>query len=363
MKHHKGRWRILADDLTGALDSAAMFAGVAPVPVYLAPPADALEAAASPVQALATGTRDVLHGAMVSALQASLPWFTAPGYAAFKKVDSLLRGNSFAEVAWLLRHGGFDGVVFAPAYPAQGRFTRGGQHWVGTPHSQHPPSPEANGPSLLEVFALHGVVARLGHDLAEGGQGQVLIPDVTSDADLAALALQARQPHAERWLWCGSAGLAQALSAQPAPTAASAIQAGVTHVVTASRHPVLRGQLVTLQGLAAAGMHCADLASAEPLSAADAEDLLRQRTRQLVDTLPRPDNLVVVGGDTLLALCRAAGVQSLLAGAGPRSGWGCARLQGGAWHGVTCYSRSGAFGAPDDLSALLALLAEKEPTP
>ncbi|MFZ4286112.1 four-carbon acid sugar kinase family protein [Variovorax sp. HJSM1_2] len=356
MTQHKGSWRILADDLTGALDSAAMFAGVAPVPVYLAPPDQALEAAASPVQALATGTRDVQHDAMVSALQSSLPWFTTPGHAAFKKVDSLLRGNSFAEVAWLLRHAGFEGVVFAPAYPAQGRFTRGGRHWVGTSQA---PSPEASSPSLLEVFALHGVVARLGHDLAAGGQGQVLIPDVNSDADLAALAAQAGQAHAQSWLWCGSAGLAQALSAQTRPGAAPAIQPGLTHVVTASRHPVLRAQL---QGLAAAGMHCADLASAEPLSASAAADLLRQRTRQLVATLPRPDNLVVVGGDTLLALCRAAGVQSLLAGAGPRSGWGCARLQGGAWHGVTCYSRSGAFGAPDDLSALLALLAEKEPT-
>ena len=65
---------------------------------------------------------------------------------------------------------------------------------------------------------------------------------------------------------------------------------------------------------------------------------------------------LVVGGDTLLGLCRAAGVQALLAQPAVRPGWGCARLQGGAWDGVPCYSRSGAFGGADDLLAMIRLL-------
>jgi uncharacterized protein YgbK (DUF1537 family) len=99
-----------------------------------------------------------------------------------------------------------------------------------------------------------------------------------------------------------------------------------------------------------------DLAEAQPLEPAEAQARLTQRMHTLVSTQPRPDALVVVGGDTLLALCRAAGVRSLQAGASPRAGWGRARLVGGLWDGLLCYSRSGAFGPPDDLRALLAAL-------
>lgn len=359
MSLHRPRWRILADDLTGALDTAAAFCGLGDVPVYLAPP----KAGTEPIQALATGTRDVAHETMARALQACLPWFAAPGHLAFKKVDSLLRGNSLAEVAWLLRHGGFDGVVFAPGFPAQGRFTRDGQHWVDKPQA---PGVPADAMQLPAAFASLGLEVCVGEPRVGLPAGGVLIPDVTSDAELAQLAGWAKSADAGRWLWCGSAGLAWALARQAgqAPVAAGRPGPGLTHLVTASRHPVLRSQLRTLD---AAGVHCADLASEQPLTADAAEAALREHTRRLVATLPRPDNLVVVGGDTLLALCHAAGVVGLQAGAGPRGGWGAARLQGGVWHGVTCYSRSGAFGAPDDLSALLATLTvastEKEHTP
>ena len=64
----------------------------------------------------------------------------------------------------------------------------------------------------------------------------------------------------------------------------------------------------------------------------------------------------MVGGDTLLGLCRASGAEGLLAHPSIRQGWGCARLMGGVWDGVPCYSRSGAFGAADDLVALFGAL-------
>lgn len=326
------RWRILADDLTCALDSAAAFTGAHEVPVFLQAPASA-----APIQAWATGSRDMPAATLPGVLQACLPWFTAPGTQAFKKVDSLLRGNSVAEAAWLLRHGGFDGVVFAPAYPAQGRLTQGGQHRAGNETID-----------LRAAFAAVGLTVRSG-DVPDA-QGGVLVPDVLTDADLDRLASHA----APRWLWCGSAGLAWALARQGqlAPGPSAAPTPGVTHTITASRHPVLRGQIGDID--------LYDLSHHRPLPASEAQTLLQQRTRALVRALPRPDNLVVVGGDTLLALCQAAGVHSLQACASPRSGWGRATLLGGPWHGVACYSRSGAFGAPDDLSALLATLTAKE---
>ena len=65
----------------------------------------------------------------------------------------------------------------------------------------------------------------------------------------------------------------------------------------------------------------------------------------------------MIGGDTLLALCQASGATHLQAFKSIRPGWGRARIEGGLWHGTTLLSRSGAFGAPDDIAALLAQLA------
>jgi uncharacterized protein YgbK (DUF1537 family) len=198
--------------------------------------------------------------------------------------------------------------------------------------------------------------------LQEGAQ--VVIPDLLSDADMDLLASLAHSPQAQSWLWCGSAGLAWALARQvvgATPVAAKRVPAssqvqGLTLVLTASRHPVLRAQL---QHLPAPGAQTVviDLAEAPPLEPAEAQARLTQRMHTLVATQPRPDALVVVGGDTLLALCRACGVRGLQAGASPRAGWGRARLEGGLWDGLLCYSRSGAFGPPDDLGALLAALS------
>ena len=354
-------WHILADDLTGALDSAAALANADDVPVFLDQPGQSGQL----VQIVATGTRDVPPAKLPALLTPSLDWLVASG-SAFKKIDSLLRGNTFAELAWLMRSGRFAGVVFAPAFPAQGRFTAQGHHWVAPPHQPHGPRAHEHAATLAQALADVGLGTRLPIRVQDSLQdaGKVVIPDVLSDQDLDQLADLAVQPQAQRWLWCGSAGLAWALARQdgvatPSGTGSEATTApptpaqGLTLVLTASRHPVLREQLRQLPPRMA-GTELLDLAEAQPLCPAEAQARLRQHMLTLVSKRPRPTILVVVGGDTLLALCRAADVRSLQASASPRAGWGRARLVGGLWDGLTCYSRSGAFGPPDDLRALLA---------
>jgi len=409
-----GPVRILADDLTGALDTAATFALHAAVPVRLDRPAAVDDAAVSVVS---TGTRDVPVRALASALAPCVRWLADAGIA-FKKVDSLLRGNALAEVAELLRAGGFERALFAPAFPAQGRRIVAGRLEVGptaaAPTARAAPRPHgvpagsagadplADAPAgsagtdpltdapaaagaaatpavaspgpgpLADAFAALGLVAAVGDEalaaLAEGGGPQVLVPDAATDADLdriVALALASRA----RLLWCGSAGLAQALvrhgergtTGAPAhapgtgaPSPAAAGPARPLLLVTATRHPVLRGQLARLgDDPAAAACTLADLADPEPLDPPAAAQRLAAGAARVVAAHPRPACVVVVGGDTLLALCRAAGVERLAAEPAPRPGWGAARLEGGAWSGVRCLTRSGAFGAPDDLVALL----------
>jgi len=354
-------WHVLADDLTGALDSAAAWADAGAVPVFL----DAPEASAQPVQVVATGTRDVPLASLPALLSPSLDWLVASG-STFKKIDSLLRGNTFAEIAWLMCSGRFAGVVFAPAFPAQGRFTAQGQHWVAPPHQPGGLRTHEYPGTLVQAFAEVGLTARIPlrvQDCLQEGS-QVVIPDLLSDADMDQLASLAHSRQAQSWLWCGSAGLAWALARQVADAAlatasrvpASSQVQGSTLLLTASRHPVLRAQWRQLPPPDAQTAFV-DLAEAQPLEPAEAQARLTQRMHTLVSTQPRPDALVVVGGDTLLALCRAAGVRSLQAGASPRAGWGRARLVGGLWDGLLCYSRSGAFGPPDDLRALLAALS------
>lgn len=355
-------WHILADDLTGALDCAAAWASAGDIQVFLDQPGKSEQR----VQVLATGTRDVPPASLPALLEHSLDWLDATG-SAFKKIDSLLRGNTFAEIAWLMRGGRFAGVVFVPAFPAQGRFTARGRHWVAPPHQPHGTRAHEYPCTLVQAFLNVGLIGHVPDRVQDSLQdaGRVLIPDILSDHDLDQLATLMVSPQAQRWLWCGSAGLAWALARQDAaaaPSGASGARTvqpvpaqGLALVLTASRHPVLREQLRRLPPIDER-TELLDLAEAQPLSATEAQARLTQRMHSVIATWPRPATLVVVGGDTLLALCRAAGVRSLQAGPSPRAGWGSARLVGGPWDGLTCYSRSGAFGPPDDLGALLAAL-------
>jgi len=302
-------------------------------------------------------------------------WFTS-GSLSFKKVDSLLRGNTFDEVAWLYRQGRFDAAVFAPAFPAQGRITRDDRQWIVRPGGER----EAVASPLRAAFGKSGLQA-----CAQQGEGvAVWIPEVVADDDLDRVVLEGESRNASV-MWVGSAGLGNALArrfglsprsgmAQPLP-----VDVGPTVVISASFQPVFREQWALLRsaravravaeagdaaqiteaiGRARAGDHEVwfELSPRETVSPAQAKNLLKTNTEMLVAQLPKPGQLVVVGGDTLLGLCRASGAAGLLAHPSIRPGWGCARLMGGAWDGVPCYSRSGAFGTADDLVALYGAL-------
>ena len=150
--------RILADDLTGALDSAAAFDCA--IPVFIDhPPKDVDTQPGVPISIVATPTRDVPPETLPSHLQPVLAWLKS-GDIAFKKVDSLLRGNTFAEVAWLIESGGFASTIFAPAFPAQGRVTIDDQQWViDTANPSGPRTPAAQ--AFTKAFAALGCKANI----------------------------------------------------------------------------------------------------------------------------------------------------------------------------------------------------------
>lgn len=374
--------RILADDLTGALDTAAAFAGNAPVYIDRPPTGDGdAGGLGDPVSVVATPTRDVAVEALPEYLAPVAGWFTSGGLA-FKKVDSLLRGNTFEEVAWLFRHAGFKRVVFAPAFPAQGRITSGDRQWIVRPGRE----PEAVAEPLMGAFARLGLRSDTAAEEVVEKAADVWIPEIATDADLDRVVQQAQSLEGPI-LWVGSAGLGNALARRfgLSPQSDSAVPlakgAGPTVLVSASFQPVFREQWALLRAsrtvqavaeagdvaqigrvvdLARAGADEAwfDLSPRETVSPEQAMACLGANTAVLVEHLPKPGQLVVVGGDTLLGLCRASGAAGLLAHPSIRAGWGCARLMGGAWDGVPCYSRSGAFGTADDLVALYGVLSQ-----
>ena len=182
------RAAVIADDLTGAADAGAQLAragyrtGVAfwGAPVPPAPDLDAV--------VVDTDSRELAPAeAAERAAAAAGALSRAP--LLLKKVDSTLRGPIGPEVRAALQASGRARVVFAPAFPALGRITRGGVQYV-------------DGQPLT--------------DLRQLVSDPCVVADAEEQDDLVALVHAVADP--EQVLWVGSAGLAGALgTVHPGP--------------------------------------------------------------------------------------------------------------------------------------------------
>ena len=367
--------RLLADDLTGALDTAAEFVGIAgPVPVFWGVQApDALP----PSAALDTGTREATAADAVAAAEASVPALRGSDLA-YKKLDSLLRGHTLLEAAACFRTGGWTHGVFAPAFPYQGRVTRGGRQFARRPGGGWAPV----GVDLAAAFAAQGVLARAGRLDAPLLKGLTIF-DAESDADLVRIAALGRAV-TEPVLWCGSGGLARALagdaagppsavlhppvlglfgSDQPA-TARQLAACGDAAVLLPDAGPA--GAALLRARLAEFGVAMASLDLPSGLERATAARRIAEGFGRLLRAVPRPGTLVVAGGETLKAVCLALEARCLEAVGQVAPGVPRSFLRGGAWDGVAVVSKSGAFGGDAlwrDLLAGNGLLNGSDRTP
>ena len=334
------RFRLLADDLSGALDSAAAFA---PLPILWRPDP------ALPAAALDSGTRD----AAPSAVHAALMPFAADlagADLAIKKLDSALRGHPAPEIAACLA--GFDHAVIAPAFPVQGRITRAARqlvHGIDT------------GIDLSADLAALGVPIRLRRpgDAAPAG---VSLWDAASDAELAMVAA-AGCALPGRVLWCGSAGLAGVLAGPASP--ALPRPPGPVLALIGTDHPATRLQLdgclvrpatdaAAVAALLTSGRGVAVVPGLPPgLSRPEAATAIAARFAALLPRLPRPGTLLATGGETLRGLVRALGATHLHVLGQLAPGVPVSVLAGGAWDGLPVISKSGGFGGPALLADLL----------
>ena len=195
------RVQIVADDLTGALDTAAPLVALAgPLPVYwhrarAGAGSFALDTESRDLDAPGADWLDALSGADL----------------AYKKINSLLRGNTAREVAACLAGGRFRSAVIAPAFPAQQRITTGGrQYWRADATLPW----QAVACDLATELRRGCATLRLAPAAeAVAGSGCFLC-DAADEHDLAALVDAGRRLEPPV-LWCGSAGLARALAGAP----------------------------------------------------------------------------------------------------------------------------------------------------
>jgi len=356
---------VLADDLTGALDSAAPFATrCSPVTVVsLGPKPKKCEKFAIDME-----SRDLAQDAAMDKMTSLLPEL-GTCRVAFKKIDSLMRGCTFAELRACCESKLFGTVVIAPAFPQQGRITKGGRQFAvdargAWNHAGGVIAEElGNGRARTRLVARHG-------ELEGGG---VAICDAESYGDLQRI-VSARAQLDGPVLWCGSAGLARELSKnqdaifRPKGQRRLAI-VGSRHPETLAQvdyfrtlHPEAVTMIRTASDVVAAikhidfNLHRRGLALAQ--LAPEIEDSgrachLHHLFFEKLKGLPLPDLVTVAGGDTLYRLTQTMQMTELSVVGEWTPGVAVSIPRDGHWAGIFIVSKSGAFGRSDFLRSLL----------
>jgi len=360
--------RILADDLTGALDTAACFCGDAgPFAVVW----DMQSVSPDKSLAYSSESRDLSEDEARKRAQAGAAILRADTAISFKKIDSLLRGHVAAELAAVLSGNGFDRVVLAPAFPGLGRVTRQGRQWVRYAAGETPQLLETD---LACDLARYGLAVQCGPAASPATTAPAIwLPDAQSDGDLQRI-VEAGQSSGGRVLWCGTAGLAAALAKRTvkiAPWPANRLL-----IVCGTNHPVALTQMQSLRELddsgvitckpggeqaaadainrrLRAGSWAAFMPHLPMLSPAQARRDIHAMLARLLPRLDKPDALFAMGGETLHACCDALAARALVVHGLFEAGLPVSAMRGGAWDSVATFSKSGAFGGARALVGLV----------
>lgn len=230
---------IIADDLTGANDTALQFHQKgASTKILLDSECTPKIKAGTEVWALSSESRNVPAEVAISRVEKAVNTF-AENFSFdyyYKKIDSTLRGHIALETLTMLNILDYDAAVIMPAFPQEGRITVGGYHLAkGVPIGKtemaidpHSPITESHVPTLLQsqlgeisadivgTIDLHTVLNGAGpilmklNELINEGK-RLIVADSTSLTDLEQIALAINKCD-KKILPTGTAAGAQVLS-------------------------------------------------------------------------------------------------------------------------------------------------------
>ena len=403
---------LVADDLTGALDAAAPFAGrglrvkVHRGPDTLPAPDGGTDGPCAPgnarpgatvsdgskaVLAVSTSSRHLAPAEARAVVESSgrrlLAWTPR---LVFKKIDSTLRGPVPDAVAAAMEVFGRRSALVCPAFPAAGRIVRDGEVFVyGEPlceteyvHDLRTPAPAE---SLEALFARIGAVRRMrpGESLPGRPGGGIVIADAETEAHLARLAALVAE-HAKDLLAVGSDGLAAGLASRfGVPARPARIAGGAGRIVLfalgsrAATTAEQAGRLLEANpGVAVVEAPAGRLDPSSVVRAADSSSAVVVRVppqprgdpgavvrafaagvRSAVEGLGGPGRLaalVATGGDTAEAILDAFDVSVLDVLGEFRPGIPVSRAVPAGGGALTLVSKAGGFGTPELFAELAA---------
>ncbi len=336
---------IVADDLTGALDTAAPFAARG-LHTEIALTVAAVETglASSPrVLSVNLASRD-RSAAEAFQLMQEVVQRLPPNARLFKKIDSRLKGHVAAELDAI----SYERALVAPAIPAFGRVVR---------------------VAHVDGFGVSAPIS-IG-DVLKHHADRAIIPDTLTDDDIRSALELAEGSGVD--LLLGARGLAEVLACQMTAEASSRLvdpPAGPGLFVIGSHDRITLDQVEHLRQRNAVAYHpapngvMADVSStAAPLIVVQAtEGAMRISSEAVSDNLATSVHPRLTAGARTMLLCGGATAEAVLA----RMGIECFRLEGEclpglglAYAGGQCIiAKSGGFGKPDTLAKLAGKLYE-----
>jgi D-threonate/D-erythronate kinase len=341
-------WGLIADDLSGACDSAVAFIthGFSACVVL----ADAqLPGVTCELVAYSTETRDAQEQDATAKVAAACRLFQRCGPPVlFKKIDSTLRGPWAAELATVMQTLGAEKAILNPAFPEQGRVVENGEVLVVGLGGDRP--------AAARIPNLPGVE----------------VSDAGTRAELDALVKRVFKGR-EIPLICGSGGialsvaavLAQRLGRNLVASPKPELKFGSPLLLIGTDHPVTQQQVLHLRNggrVEMQSLHSLDRCTGKRPVLVNVDWQARLDFRSLEHAIGsgRFGALILSGGSTARTVLEAlgAGRIDLLGQFGPGLPWG--QIRGGVAGGLLLSVKSGGFGRNDTLEMILRCFSPED---
>lgn len=378
---------IVADDLTGANDTAVQF-GMRGWDARIALREDA--ELSGQIVAISSDARPLADIPAARATEAAIEHLNPTRL--YLKIDSTARGSIAAQVegalaAWTRRHADAVAVV-CPAYPAMARTVEAGQVLVGG----SPVHRTAIGTDPVTPVTESSLVARIPNskvatidDIPAAAPGAILILDARGQAELDQYALRLAQL-GERFIVVGSAGFAESLARHlpgsressdvPRPRGRSVILLSSLNPVSHAQADTLRDsrpdvvQVVepTLADTSAVSAAGSTVSAERPVTlirtpqsrvsegngdaAAAVADVLAAVTVSIIER-EHPAVIGLVGGDGARAVLRRLGARALAVRDAAVEGAPMMTIVGGPHDGLAVWTKAGGFGDSETLLRIL----------